>query len=181
MLRASRRGDQGMTDVNDHHWFLAQLKPNAQAIALRNLARQGFSTFLPQQTVTRRQAGRFVEALRPLFPGYLFVHFDPATAPWRKINATSGVSRLVSFDARPRPVPQALIRELRARCDDLGRLQPTPDLQTGTSVEVLSGPFADFVAEVETIAPDQRVWVLLDLMGQHTRVQLGADQVRATG
>ena len=162
-------------------WFLAQLKPNAQAIAVRNLDRQGFATFLPQHRVTRRQSGRFIDTLRPLFPGYLFVGFDPNTAPWRKINATSGVSRLVSFDRRPRAVPTVLIDDLRARCDVDGVLKPAPILASGSAVEILSGPFANFVATVESITPDQRVWVLLDLMGQQTRVQVANNHVRATG
>ena len=41
------------------------------------------------------------------------------------------------------------------------------------------GPFADFIAEVEKIAPERRVWVLMDLMGSQTRVAVGADQLRA--
>jgi hypothetical protein len=40
-------------------------------------------------------------------------------------------------------------------------------------------PFANFVAEVEKIAPDRRVWVLMELMGGQTRVAVGADQLRA--
>ena len=42
-----------------------------------------------------------------------------------------------------------------------------------------TGPFADFVAEVENIAPDRRVWVLMEIMGGKTRVAVGADQLRA--
>jgi len=41
------------------------------------------------------------------------------------------------------------------------------------------GPFADFVAEVEKIDPDRRVWVLLDIMGGKTRIAVDAGQVRA--
>ena len=37
----------------------------------------------------------------------------------------------------------------------------------------------DFVAKVECIAPDQRVWVLLDLMGRTTRLAVDAGAVRA--
>ena len=41
-------------------WFLAQVKPNCEAVAERNLARQGIGTFLPREDVTREQRGRFV-------------------------------------------------------------------------------------------------------------------------
>lgn len=52
-------------------------------------------------------------------------------------------------------------------------------LNPGDQVAITHGPFADFVAEVEKIDPDRRVWVLMDLMGSQTRVAVGADQLRA--
>jgi len=36
----------------------------------------------------------------------------------------------------------------------------------------------EFVAIVEKTSPDQRVWVLLDLMGQTARVALQAEALR---
>lgn len=50
-------------------WFLAQFKPNSHKIAVRNLARQGFRTFLPMLEETRCARGRFTQQMRPLFPG----------------------------------------------------------------------------------------------------------------
>ena len=49
-------------------WFLAQLKPNCANIADKNLKRQGFQTFLPMEEETRQRNGKFVTAMRPLFP-----------------------------------------------------------------------------------------------------------------
>jgi hypothetical protein len=60
-------------------WFLAQLKPNCANIADKNLKRQGFQTFLPMEEETRQRNGKFVTAMRPFFPGYIFVTFDVAT------------------------------------------------------------------------------------------------------
>ena len=41
------------------------------------------------------------------------------------------------------------------------------------------GPFTGFVATIETIAPDRRVWVLIEIMGGETRVAVSAEQLRA--
>ena len=158
-------------------WFLIQCKPNSHRIAERNLKRQGFETFLPLAEVTRRKSTKFVNELRPLFPGYMFVTFDPSDAPWRKINSTQGVSRLVSFDGRPKPVPSALTSELQARCDEAGKLLPVTDLEVGAEIKISSGPFSEFVGTVEAIDPDKRVWVLLELMGQKSKVKLESSQV----
>jgi transcriptional antiterminator RfaH len=117
--------------------------------------------------------------MRPLFPGYLFVSFTPASRAWRTISSTYGVSRLVTFgESGPAPVPQNLVAGLMARCDEAGHLLPPPALKPGDKAHVLSGPFAQFVATVESLAPQRRVWVLLDILGSQTRVWLDAGQLR---
>lgn len=51
-------------------------------------------------------------------------------------------------------------------------------LQRGDQARGTSGPFANFIAEIETIAADRRVWVLMDLMGGPTRVAVSTDQMQ---
>ncbi|MBW6507610.1 MAG: transcriptional activator RfaH [Rhodobacteraceae bacterium] len=160
-------------------WHLAQIRPNSFQVAERNLRRQGFSVFAPTLAQTARRRGRPVAEQRPLFPGYLFVGFDPDTAPFRAINGTYGVSRLVSFgEGAPAEVPQPIVMGLMARCDAGARLIPPKVLQPGTEVQLIGGPFADFVATVESMAPDQRVWVLLECMGQRARVAVKVEALR---
>ena len=153
------------------NWYLLQVKPNQHKIANRNLKQQGFATFSPLVETTRRTGNRFANKPGLLFPGYMFVGFDPGTGPWRKINGTIGVSRLVSFGETLHPVPFHLICGLIQRCDPEGNLLPPKQLQPGDEVAVTNGPFTKFVAIVEKIATTQRVWVLLDYMGQMTRIQ----------
>ena len=159
-------------------WYLAQLRPNAAHIAQAHLTRQGFGVFCPTQSETRRRGARFVEVETLLFPGYLFVTFDPTSAPWRAINSTRGISRLVTFGtAPPGPLPDPLIRGLMARCDAAGHLLPPTRLEPGDRVQVAGGPFADFVARVEAMAAPSRVWVLLDILGRDTRVAIDLDRL----
>jgi transcriptional antiterminator RfaH len=160
-------------------WFLAQLKPNCAGVADKNLKRQGFKTFLPLQEETGQRNGKFVTAMRPLFPGYIFVAFDVAQGLWRKVNSTYGITRLVSFGKEPAVVPTDLVAQLMARCDASGQVLPPRILKPGDQVTLINGAFANFAAEVETIAPDRRVWVLMEIMGGRTRVAAPAEQVRA--
>ncbi len=161
-------------------WFLAQLKPNCGQIAKRNLERQGFQIFLPHQEETTRHKGKFTTKLKPLFPGYIFVALDVLRGRWRAVNSTHGVTHLVSFGGKPTTVPTDIILSLMRRCDADAILLPPPTLSAGDNVHLTSGPFADFVATVEQISPDKRVWVLLDLMGRQTRLAVGADSLRLT-
>lgn len=159
-------------------WYLIQFKPNSHRLAERNLHRQGFKTFLPMQQITRRKASRFVSGLKPLFPGYMFVGVNSELAPWREINSTMGVSRLVSSEGEPKPLPLQLISGLMLRCNASGTLLPPKSLNERDSVELLTGPFANFIATVDTINPTQRIWVLIDFMGQKARMQVSADQLQ---
>ncbi len=168
-----------MSEIHDDRWFLVQLKPNCYSIAERNLRRQGFETFLPLQDVTARKDNKFLSKLRPLFPGYLFVSLDVTQSHWRAVNSTYGINRLVSFGNVPSRVPNILVQQLMARCDRAGKFIPADQLQPGVEVLLTKGPFTNFVATIERVTPDQRVWILLDIIGRMTRVAVRADHVRA--
>ena len=160
------------------NWYVATLKPNSADLAQRNLTRQGFEVFLPREIETKRRGSKFVEVARPLFPGYVFVALGMQGADIRKVNSTYGVARLVSFGNAPVPVPSGLVSELMNRCDENGLLQPPAQLQSGDQVILTSGPFAQFVATVEKLTPDKRVWVLLDLLGSQTKVLASREYLR---
>lgn len=161
-------------------WCLAQLKPNGLNLALRNLARQGFETFAPRLTITRRHGKRFRGAKTLLFPGYVFVETGSSPGRWRAINSTLGIARLVRFgDSAPARISPELIESLRLRCDEAGLLQPIAELEAGDQVRLLRGPFADFVATVEKVEPDRRVWLLIDMLGRQTRLAAAVGDVTA--
>lgn len=159
-------------------WFLAQLKPNSHQIAARHLARQGFRSFLPLQAQTLRAGRRFTTRMRPVFPGYIFVALDLTQGGWQAVNSTQGITRLVSLGRGPTPVPGALVAALQTRCDAAGHWREDTRLQPGDQVTLTRGPLTEFVAKVEQIAPDQRVHLLMELMGAQTRVAVDAADLR---
>ena len=162
----------------DEHWYLVQVKPNGYRLAERNLLRQGFACFQPMARATERRGAQFRPVSRPLFPGYLFVAFDPARAPWRKINSTAGVARLLSLGNVPQEVPRGLVAELRARLDAEGHVILADNVQVGDRVEIQSGPFAGFLGEVARLAPEARAHLLVDLMGRRARVTAQLAELR---
>jgi transcriptional antiterminator RfaH len=164
--------------VADEHWYLVQVKPNGYQLAERNLLRQGFQCFQPMARATERRGAQFRPVSRPLFPGYLFVAFDPARAPWRKINSTAGVARLLSLGNVPQEVPKGLVAELRARLDAEGHVILADNVEVGDRVEIQSGPFAGFLGEVARLAPEARAHLLVDLMGRQARVTAQLAELR---
>ncbi|MDB9892070.1 transcriptional activator RfaH [Amylibacter sp.] len=159
-------------------WFILQFKPNSHHRAAKNLSQQGFKTFLPLHNTTSRKMSRFITTAQPLFPGYMFISFDRAESEWHKINSTYGVSRLVTFNSKLRPVPTTFIDNLMKRYDLSGKLLPIKKLDKGDQVKVLKGPFANFIATVETHETDHRIWILMDLMGRKTKMQTPPDALQ---
>ena len=162
-------------------WFAVQSKPNAAHIAARNLARQDFDVFLPLERTTQRRGRTLVPTARPYFAGYLFVRFDPDTAPWRAIRSTYGVSRLVSFGGSPVEVDTALVSGLMDACDEHGVVRPAMDAQRGERLRIAEGPFAGVVGTLDAMAPQERAWMLLDVMGKATRVCVPVAGLRRAG
>ena len=53
-------------------------RPGLETRALTNLKRQEYNVWLPLYRKKRRHARKLEKVLRPLFPRYLFINFDPA-------------------------------------------------------------------------------------------------------
>ena len=152
-------------------WFVAQFKPNSHFQATKNLNRQGFETFLPLHDTTLRRNSRFVKSTKPLFPGYMFVSFNKAENKWQKIKNTYGVSRLITFNSSLKSIPSTFVDNLMLRYDTSGKLIPIVKMKKGDKVEILEGPFANLIATIEKYESEERIWVLMDLMGRKTKIQ----------
>ena len=159
------------------NWYLIQYKANSYKLAERNLNQQGFRTFLPMQDTTNRNKSRFTAVLKPLFPGYMFINVRAFDKPWVKINNTIGVKQILCDNGSPKALPLELIMGIMSRCDEFGKLLPRKQFTIGDSVEFLSGAFTRFLATVEEIESDERIWVMMNFMGYPTRVQVASDHL----
>ena len=161
-------------------WFILKFKANSHHQAAKNLNRQGFETFLPMTDTTSRKATRFINTTQPLFPGYMFITFDRAETEWHKINNTYGVSQLVTFNNILKSIPTTFVDTLMMRYDLSGKLLPIKKFNNGDHVKITEGPFANFIATVETYETDQRIWILMDLMGRQAKIQTTSEALQPT-
>lgn len=158
-------------------WYVAQTEPKKERLAVVGLERQSFLSLCPCYHKIRRHARRIETVLAPLFPGYVFVNFDLDKDSWRSINGTLGVRRLISFDpVTPLPMPdEAMIPLLNPRGDSLGNA--VGGVQVGGTVRMISGPFAEQLATVETLDDKGRIRLLFDILGSAVRLRLRVDGV----
>ncbi|SHH59164.1 Uncharacterized protein involved in exopolysaccharide biosynthesis [Marivita hallyeonensis] len=66
---------------------------------------------------------------------------------------------------------------LMARRDVHGFVGASPELNAGDTIRILSGPFADTVAKIETLQEGERLRILMDLMGQSVRMSVASNRV----
>jgi transcriptional antiterminator RfaH len=152
-------------------WYVAQTHSRAEAKAIGHLRRQGFEVYLPQYRKTRRHARRLERVRVPLFPGYLFVAIDVARAQWRAIRSTVGVRSLICNGDAPVAVPDGIVDGIRAR-EDAERLVEVPapvPFARGEAVRITDGPMRDQVGLFDCVTDEDRVVVLLTLLGRQVR------------
>jgi transcriptional antiterminator RfaH len=165
-----------MNKILDKKWYIAQIKPNSYHSATQNLERQGFETFVPKMEITKRQGSKFLFKQVYVFPGYIFVCFDPYFITWTKINSTYGVSKILTFNNKPSEIPSDLIQDLKIRYEINSNPTQKETLKQGDYVKFFVGPFADLIAKVESVDENNRIWVLLELMGGYRRLKLQKDK-----
>ena len=157
----------------DKKWLITQIKPNSYSLAVRNLERQGFETFLPTMEITHRQENKFFVKDVHAFPGYLFVCFNPHIDTWRKINSTYGVSKILTFNKKPALISSELILGLKIKYErNNNNLIKKENLQRGDFIKFYSGPFAELIAKVDSVNEKNRIWILLEAMGGNRKLKL---------
>jgi transcriptional antiterminator RfaH len=160
--------------TTERPWFLVQTKPNAEAVAFRNLENQNITAFMPLHKTTRRKPSKFQTILRPLFPGYIFISLELNSVLWRKIKSTRGVTRVVRFGREPSQVPSEIIKELFAYCDTDGVFQREEKFVIGNNIQIKKGPLAGAIGSIIDIDPKKRVQILFDFMGQTSKLTIDA-------
>ncbi len=161
-------------------WYLVHTKPRQESLAQANLARQHYETYLPLLRQPRRQRGRRVDAIGPMFPRYLFIQLDRETDDWGPIRSTIGVASLVHFGRHAARVPDGLIAALRARENEQGVHVLTLEAhRPGSRVRITDGSFAGYEAVFLAATGRDRVVVLLDILGQHVRTIVSTDVIES--
>jgi len=161
------------------HWHLVFTKPQREPLVNRQLEDRGLETFFPYLQYERGY-GRGIR-LEPFFPLYLFVKVDLQAREANGLTWLAGVRNLVSFDGQPVRIPEPIVEALQAR------LMPYSDkvldrvellFQPGDAVAITTGPFAGMEGIFQKgLNGQQRVQILLKLLGGWTRVDLDAKQI----
>lgn len=153
-------------------WYLVHAKTGQERVAEFNLRRQGYRTFLPAALKTTRHARRERIERTAFFPGYLFVMLDVERDRWRQIDSTIGVVRLITSMERPVPLPGTVVDPLIASSDREGVIDVSRHIGVGETIEIVRGPLTAQRGIVERLVGQDRIRVLLSLLGAKVAVDL---------
>jgi transcriptional antiterminator RfaH len=153
-------------------WLVVQIKPNSYDLAVRNLQRQGFETFLPKMKTTIKTENKFINKNVLVFPGYVFVGVEPQNFNWNKINNTYGVARVLAFNSKPALISIDLIIALKNRYETNINPIIEESLNKGDTIRFNHGPFVNLIARIEALDDKNRIVVILQALGENRRVKI---------
>lgn len=160
-------------------WFVVTTKPHQEKIARENLANQGFETYLPKIAVNKNKKGRWRQVIEVLFPGYLFVQLDLGTQNIAPVRSTVGVRELVRFGNQLVPVPQEAIELIRQHEENehAWPRNPSATLKPGDRLTVVSGSFEGLDAVFQMPKSEDRVMVLINILGSQRPVSVDINAI----
>lgn len=165
-------------------WFVAWTAPRIEAKAAAGLKDAGFRVFLPTIAKWTRRGQRPKERLEwPLFPGYVFVGFDPIASPagYRVMGEADGVCGVLANDGHALRVPapvMARMQAAQARGDHDATIREAERFaaslpKQGAYVRMRTGIFEGLFAWVTAV---KRAHVQLTLAGSSLTVEMPASQ-----
>ncbi|MBK1885420.1 transcription/translation regulatory transformer protein RfaH [Marinobacter sp. DY40_1A1] len=156
-------------------WYALQHKPAQGDRALAHLQNQDIACFYPKVPVEKIKAGKRIQKLEPLFPGYLFINLEQTDPAWAKLRSTRGVLRVVSFANKPATITDEVIQQVK---DGLDSVQQQGGLKPGEAVQLSEGPFEGISAVFQAYDGEERAIVLIDFMQMQQRVKVPVATLR---
>ena len=107
---------------------------------------------------------------RKLFPGYVMVKMNITNKSWYIIRNTQGVTGFVGPDRKPVPLTPQEVRKFGVKEE---KVVLDIDVNVGDDVNIIAGPFKDFVGKVTEIDKEkQTIKAFVDIFGRDTSIDL---------
>ena len=171
---------------NQKRWYIVhtysgyenKVKVNLEKrIEYMNMGDKIFRIEVPQKTVTQMKAGKKQEKEEKIFPGYVLVEMIMDEDSWYVVRHTSGVTKFVGSAKKPIPARESEIKKILHRStSQVEKIEL--DVKAGDKVRIISGPFADFDADIVEVYPDKsKLRANVSIFGRETPIELEYRQI----
>ena len=152
------------------NWYLIITKPRQENVAIKNLENQEYSTYCPTVKIKNNNV--------VLFPGYIFIHLDKKRENWSPIRSTKGVLNFVRFGLNFAQAPDTVIEFLKANeLINKEKLINLNKFKSGEKVRIIDGVFKNCVAIFKSSKSEERVILLMNLLGQQQTINIKQESV----
>ena len=178
--------EENESKKNKKRWYIVhtysgyenKVKVNLEKrIEYMNMADKIFRVEVPQKTVVQVKSGKKQEKEEKIFPGYVLVEMIMDEDSWYVVRHTSGVTKFVGSVKKPIPVRESEIKRILHRTSSQVE-KVELDVKVGDKIRIVSGPFADFDAEIIEVYPDKsKLRANVSIFGRETPVELEYNQI----
>jgi transcriptional antiterminator RfaH len=154
-------------------WWVAHTKSRNEKALAKDLIQKDISYFLPMNWKVRRQRGRTIRSLLPLFSGYLF--FCGKENQRIEVLRTNRVANLLAVNDQQRLLDELSQIEQALRTG--AALSPHKYIKAGQYCRVIGGPLADLQGIVVKTRGTARLLLQIDMLGQATSVEIDTDMI----
>jgi len=160
-------------------WYAIQTRSWCEKRVRDQLTAKAIRPFLPlwQKRSRWTDCVKLIEL--PLFQGYLFGYFTLQQK--FEVLTTVGVTRLVSFNGEPVPIPEEQIEAVQTLVTHQLRYDPHPYLVEGMRIRVTHGPLAGVEGILDTKKSAARLIVRIELIQRAVAVDIDSSAVESLG
>ena len=176
--KESKKSQKRWYIVHTYSGYENKVKVNLEKrIEYMNMGDKIFRVEVPQKTVVQVKGGKKQEKEEKIFPGYVLVEMIMDEDSWYVVRHTSGVSNFVGSVKKPIPVRESEIKRILHRTSSQVE-KVELDVKVGDKIRIVSGPFADFDAEIIEVYPDKsKIRANVSIFGRETPVELEYNQI----
>ena len=165
-----------MVGQNKNEWYAVRVKSRHESSVARHLCARGLESFLPLYRRRSRWSDRVKEIDFPLFPGYVFCHFNSEDR--LPVVTVPGVVYVVSVAKIPAPIDEAEISAIQAAVKSGLHREPWPFLQIGKRLRIERGPLSGVEGILVGIKGHQRLVLSVTLLQRSVAVEIDEQYVQ---
>lgn len=157
-------------------WYALQVYTGREKWVSSYLQQNGHETLLPVSVVISKWSDRQKRIERPVFPGYVFCHFDATRrAP---ILSVPGVLSIVGRARTPVPIEAHEIAALQKIQKTGYRVETCPYLDTGTWVTIEGGSLDGVIGRLVELKKRYRVMLSVSLLQRSVCLEVDQERLR---
>jgi transcription termination/antitermination protein NusG len=169
-------------------WYVVHTQTGCENRVRESLAARASSSgkedmfgevLIPTEQVSEVKDGQKKITERKFYPGYVLVEMELTDDTWYIVKNTPGISGFVGSGNKPIPLADNEVSAIVEQQEEKKtKPQPKVIFETGESVRVKEGAFANFNGTIEEVNPHKgKLKVMVTIFGRATPVELEYWQV----